>query len=280
MIRKITFIIYLFVCSSAHSQVGIGTNTPNTDSALDITSTTKGVLITRVTLIASNSPVPLSEHVAGMIVYNTVTASSGNTIVKPGFYYNTGTEWTRLETTPTTIGDIKESFAMTDYNGWYLLDGRSKSSLPAAAQTNATSIGFGANIPNASDKFLKGKAAAESLMTVGGTNSVVLTQSNLPNVVFNGTSDLTGSHNHNYDDKMHSVAENLNVVTSLLGILSGVGLVILNNNVGSDSVSTTTSTSTTSGNHTHTATVNTGGSNAPIDKVSHLVANTFVYLGK
>ena len=280
MIRKITFIIYLFVTYSVHSQVGIGTNTPNSNSALDITSNSKGVLITRVTLTATNNPAPLTAHVAGMIVYNTATAGTGVTLVNPGFYYNNGSEWIRLEPTPVAIGDIKESYSAVDHDGWYLLDGRSKAALPATVQANATSIGFGATIPNATDKFLKGKASAESLMAVGGSNSVVLTQSNLPNVVFNGTSNLTGAHTHNYDDKVHSVPENLNVVTSLLGILSGIGLVILNNNVGSDSVSTTSSTSTAGGNHSHTATVNTGGTNTPIEKVSHLVANTFVYLGK
>lgn len=280
MIRKITFILYLLVTYSVYSQVGIGTNTPSNNAALELTSNSKGVLITRIPLTATNSPTPLSAHVAGMIVYNTATASSGATLVKPGFYYNNGSEWIKLEPTPVVIGDIKESFSTADHDGWYLLDGRSKSALSATAQNNATAIGFGANIPNAADKFLKGKASAESLMAVGGSNSVVLTQSNLPNVVFNGTSNLTGAHTHNYDDKVHSVPENLNVVTSLLGILSGIGLVILNNSVGSDTVSTATSTSATSGNHTHTATVNTGGTNTPIEKISHLVANTFVYLGK
>ena len=79
MNRKITFILYLLVSFNAHSQVGIGTNTPNTNSTLDVTSNNKGVLITRVALIASNVPSPLSTHVAGMIVYNTATASSGVT---------------------------------------------------------------------------------------------------------------------------------------------------------------------------------------------------------
>lgn len=74
------------------AQVGIGTTTPNIDAELDITSTNRGVLLPRVLLTNTTSPLPLSADVAGMIVYNTATAGD----VTPGFYYNDGTIWIRL----------------------------------------------------------------------------------------------------------------------------------------------------------------------------------------
>lgn len=280
MVQKTTLILLLFLSFNLYSQVGIGTDTPDTNSALDITSLKKGVLITRIPLTETTSPLPLANHVAGMVVYNTSTSGTSDKIVTPGFYYNNGTQWMRLEPLTTAIGDIKHSIVTTDHNGWYLLNGRNTSTLPTKAQVNATSIGFGATLPNATDKFLKGKSSSEALMATGGTNTIQLTQSNLPNVTFNGTANSAGAHTHDYDDKYHSVPENLNLVTGLLGILSGIVLNILNNDVGSDTVSTTTSTSSANGNHSHTATISTGGTSTPLNKTSHLVTNTFVYLGK
>jgi len=45
----------------------------------------------RVALVATAKASPLTAHVAGMYVYNTVTAND----VSPGVYYNDGTKWIR-----------------------------------------------------------------------------------------------------------------------------------------------------------------------------------------
>ncbi len=89
-----TLITTTFLLSSLpiFSQVGIGTTTPDTDAALEINSATSGVLLPRVLLTDTTSPLPLSADVAGMIVYNTATVSD----VTPGFYYNDGAVWIRL----------------------------------------------------------------------------------------------------------------------------------------------------------------------------------------
>jgi hypothetical protein len=78
---------------AAHAQtggVGIGTTTPAASAALDITSTTKGLLLPRLTLAQrtaltnSNTAPP----VAGLVIYQ-----SDNT---PGLYAYDGTGWVRL----------------------------------------------------------------------------------------------------------------------------------------------------------------------------------------
>jgi len=74
--------------------VGVGTATPNVNAALDIGSTTKGLLLPRVALVASYSPAPMAAHVAGMMVFNTATSND----VTPGFYFNTGAVWTKGST--------------------------------------------------------------------------------------------------------------------------------------------------------------------------------------
>lgn len=78
-------------------QIGINTSTPNPDAALDVVSTNKGILNTRITLTSTSSPMPLSAHVAGMMIYNTATVSD----VTPGLYYNDGSKWIKAGATIT-----------------------------------------------------------------------------------------------------------------------------------------------------------------------------------
>jgi len=89
---KTLITLVLLSSTPMFSQVGIGTTTPDTDAALEINSATGGVLLPRIPLTDTTSPLPLSTDVAGMIVYNTATVSD----VTPGFYYNDGAIWVRL----------------------------------------------------------------------------------------------------------------------------------------------------------------------------------------
>ncbi|NHM01756.1 hypothetical protein [Flavobacterium difficile] len=274
--------IYLFVLIFVESngQVGIGTTTPHDDVALEVFSTDKTILITKVNLENTNLSKPLTTHVAGMIVYNTNTAGSGDTAVTPGLYYNNSVKWVRLEPISIQIGDIKHSIATEDHLGWYMLDGRSLSTLPILAQVNGTSLGFSTHLPDATDKILKGKSLSESLIQTGGSNTVIISQANLPNIVFSGTTSSDGEHDHGYVDQHNSAIENINVVYGLLGILSGVALNVLNSNIGNKTPATQLSNSSSSGNHTHTVTVQSGGNNMPLPSVKKMATNTFVYLGE
>lgn len=84
----------IFVRDSGN--VGIGTIAPNINAQLEINSNSKGLLLPRLALIATNNPAPLSAHVTGMVVYNTATSSTGGTAVSPGFYTNDGTKWNKM----------------------------------------------------------------------------------------------------------------------------------------------------------------------------------------
>jgi hypothetical protein len=87
--RKITLFLALFlsVVISGHTQVAIGTdNTPPANSAmLDIQSTSKGILVPRMTAAQRTA---ISSPANGLMVYQT----DGTT----GFYYYNGTAWTSL----------------------------------------------------------------------------------------------------------------------------------------------------------------------------------------
>ncbi len=64
---------------------GIGTTTPNTSAALDITSTTQGMLVPRMT---KNQRDAIASPATGLMIYQT-----NNTL---GFYYYSGTAWTAV----------------------------------------------------------------------------------------------------------------------------------------------------------------------------------------
>lgn len=73
-----------------------GTPNVNPDAALEIEAEDKGLLLPRVELTSLGSPLPLTDHVEGMTVYNTNTVAEEN--IFPGFYYNDGSKWGKMST--------------------------------------------------------------------------------------------------------------------------------------------------------------------------------------
>ncbi len=77
----IILLSFLFV-HSAYSQVGIGTTNPDTSAALDIESTSSGLLIPRMTENEKNN---IENQATGLLIYQTNE--------NPGFYFFDGSEW-------------------------------------------------------------------------------------------------------------------------------------------------------------------------------------------
>jgi len=71
--------------SSAQQNVGIGTNTPHSTALLELYSTSKGLLIPRMTQAERDA---ISSPATGLLIYQTDN--------NPGFYYWNGTAWIPL----------------------------------------------------------------------------------------------------------------------------------------------------------------------------------------
>jgi hypothetical protein len=92
--------ILMLVILHTQAQVKIGRNPGpvDTNAVLQLGDTLgkKGLLLPRVLLTSTTSPLPLGAHKAGMFVYNTNTTATGANDVTPGEYYNNGTQWVRV----------------------------------------------------------------------------------------------------------------------------------------------------------------------------------------
>ena len=115
----------LLVGTTAYSQVGIGTLTPNKSSQLDVVSTNKGILIPRVALENSVDATTITAgNINSLLVFNTNTKND----ITPGYYYWFDNKWMRVmndadvialdkNTTNTSLTIVNGELVLTDSDG-------------------------------------------------------------------------------------------------------------------------------------------------------------------
>ncbi|AOR27335.1 conserved hypothetical protein (DUF1566) [Formosa sp. Hel1_33_131] len=84
--KKITLIALMLFTALGYAQVGINTNNPDASSALEIESTTGGILIPRLTQTQRDAIV---SPASGLMIYQTDEVS--------GFYFYDGTAWAKID---------------------------------------------------------------------------------------------------------------------------------------------------------------------------------------
>jgi hypothetical protein len=111
---------------------GIGTTTPNASSLLEVKSTSKGILIPRMTLTQKNA---IASPATGLLIYQTNSS--------PGFYYYNGSVWVAISSNSanTSLSNLKAPTAVNVHV------------LPAAD----SSINLGSSSLNYRNIFFKGK---------------------------------------------------------------------------------------------------------------------------
>ena len=88
------FLAVLSISASAYTQVGIGTSNPDTSALLDITTTTQGLLIPRMTNVERQA---ISNPQPGLMVFDTVSVT---------FMVYNGSGWTNLSVSDITAPTI------------------------------------------------------------------------------------------------------------------------------------------------------------------------------
>lgn len=189
--KVLLFAALLMLGSSAlKAQMNIGSSSaPNANAALQVTSSTKGILYPLVALTSTTSFSPLSAHVVGMMVFNTATTGD----VTPGPYYNDGTKWiafgspvaapvTAIDCSGTLGGTYATGSAMTSSNTKVINFTTSNAGYyPAISVAAVNGVSFSAPGGTASS----------------GSNSVTLTASGTPTAsgTFTTYSVTIGSQN-------------------------------------------------------------------------------------
>lgn len=160
----------------ASGAVGIGTLSPNASSLLDITSTSKGVLIPRMTKTQRDA---IASPATGLLIYQTNSS--------PGFYYYTGAQWTPIaakgantklsnlsaagtainrDLTPATNGAVDLGSKTKRWGGTF--------SQYVDAVNNSTDISTGSFINESSDTTIDAVAVSAEADSVGAWGIGVL----------------------------------------------------------------------------------------------------------
>lgn len=105
-------LIFFQVFQVSGQSVGISTtgDPPDASAMLDITSTTRGLLIPRVALTATNVAGPVTAPVTSLLVYNTATAGTNTALaITPGYYYWSGSSWIRVTENGWKVGTAADA---------------------------------------------------------------------------------------------------------------------------------------------------------------------------
>ena len=92
-----TFLAAVLLTATTYAQVGINIETPDPSAALDITSTTGGILVPRMTETQRDA---ISPAATGLMIYQT----DGT----PGFYYYNGSSWSE-------VGAIEKTYTINTF---------------------------------------------------------------------------------------------------------------------------------------------------------------------
>lgn len=109
-LQGLSLLIILGLSVKAYSQnVGINTsgNPADASSLLDVSAADKGILIPRVALSdVANSTAPINAPATGLLVYNTNASVIGG--FGAGFYYWSGTTWTKIATGNALLSNLTD----------------------------------------------------------------------------------------------------------------------------------------------------------------------------
>jgi hypothetical protein len=185
-----TLLAAVVLTATTYAQVGIGTTTPDASSALDITSTTKGLLIPRMTAAQRDA---ISSPAIGLMIYQT-----DGTV---GFYYYNGSSWAEVAATSKTYS-VNTFYA--ELGGYVIqISPNGKHGLVVAMQDQGSSTWYQANdlLSNPSNHDADGKEFSDwRLPTKRELNLMYVVYTNGNAASLNANSYWSSTESYNDDD--------------------------------------------------------------------------------
>lgn len=227
-------LLFSIISSQIFAQVGV--NTDNPTRTLDVNGEMRVRSLPTATV--TNDKSLLSVDANGNI--NSIKGASGK------------------------VGDVKHGLQTADHNGWYLMNGRAVSTLPAAAQAGAGTLAITA-LPDMTDRMIRTQTS-ETVGSLTGSNANTISQANMPAYTTASTNTTTnGHHAHSFADLYEQV--------EAWSYQPGYSY--------PHSLFANQRTSTPAGNHAHSVAASTGGGGVALNIVPEFLAvNTFIYLGQ
>jgi hypothetical protein len=213
--RNIIFFVAFFIITASYSQVGIGTVNPNATSLLDLTSTTQGLLVPRMTTAQRNA---ITTPANSLLVYDTT--------LRAYYYYDTTTSsWAKINSTAERRDNFKLVKSVTDLAPELAAGGGSKYLLTSNTlyEINGT-INLAAPI-DLNDAYVSGQDANEDkLVRASGNIFAGNTGGSIRNITITG-----GGTAFNITGGGSLLLQNTIVAgMASVGTISGVGLYFSN----------------------------------------------------
>lgn len=237
---RLLFMMCIIAVTSINAQVGIGITVP--EAGLDITSTSTGLLIPRVSLTSLAIEAPVLNPAGGSIPISTLIFHDGSNSLATGFYYWDGTQWVILTTgessdwtilgnTGTTPGT--NFIGTTDTQDFVIRT----DNIERARVLSGGNVGIGITAPTAKTHINQTAAINALVVDHSGTsgNSLEL----IPTDASNGSSTLwirNGSDGPGINNDMNSTTSTATgIIVDQSGL--GSGMTIFNTNSGASGTS-------------------------------------------
>lgn len=124
----ITLILSIFGVAGLSAQIGIGTVTPNASAALDVFSSSKGILLPRLNLSGRNDIATITSPANGLIAFNLLAAGTAtNAVVANSLYFRQNSIWqkfasaTELTSIAFSSQYVLESFTQQPFTATQLI---------------------------------------------------------------------------------------------------------------------------------------------------------------
>ena len=239
IILRTIFFLTLTTSIATSGQVGIGTAVP--DGALDITSTTDGLIIPRIDLIALNNASPLTLPIVSELVYNT-----GTSLSPAGYFYWDGAKWVQLITGSLNwniLGNTGLSGTTNFIGTTDNVDVAFRRSNTAAGKIGATSIAFGVNALNSGVSTNCTAIGNNALKASTGNDNVAVGQNALLNC--SGTAQWNTAIGSNALQGINSNAAQNNTAVGYNAMSAGTGVINQCTSVGSKALFSNTADNNT-----------------------------------